>query len=135
MTHQWDTDTCIYYLNGNPVIASKAVECGVPNICVAAITIAELFFGAYNSQRQEANIARVNELASQLTVLETITNPVAQAFGRNKAFLRQTGQLISDFDILIASFAQAHDLTLVTNNIEHFQRIPNLRLENWTVTS
>lgn len=135
MTHLWDTDTCVYYLNGNRTIARRAAERGLSNISVTGITLAELLFGAYSSQRVEANVARVNMLAEQLTVLRTVTIPVADHFGRNKAFLRQAGQLIGDFDILIASFAYAHNLTLVTNNFEHFSRLPNLRLENWAIAS
>lgn len=131
MTHLWDTDTCVYYLNGNTAIARKAVECGLSNICITAITMAELLYGAYNSQRVNANIARVNQLAQQLTVLETITLPVAEHFGKSKVFLKRIGQMVGDLDILIASFAQTHNLILVTNNIGHFQRFPGLRLENW----
>jgi len=77
----------------------------------------------------------VNKLVQQLIVLDTIAISVSELFGKNKASLKCTGQLIGDFDILIASFALAHNLTLVTNNTAHFQRLPNLRLENWTVVS
>jgi tRNA(fMet)-specific endonuclease VapC len=45
--------------------------------------------------------------------------------------LRSSGTLIPDADILIAAIAQAHDCVLVTNNIQHYQRIPGLGLENW----
>jgi tRNA(fMet)-specific endonuclease VapC len=34
-------------------------------------------------------------------------------------------------DLLIASVALAHDLTLVTHNTGHFQEMPGLRLEDW----
>jgi tRNA(fMet)-specific endonuclease VapC len=48
-----------------------------------------------------------------------------------KAQLTQQGNIIMDADILIGSIAQANELILVTNNTKHFQRIPNLPLENW----
>ena len=47
--------------------------------------------------------------------------------------LRQTGQLIGDFDILIAATALAHDLPLVTHNSEHFRRIPNLDVRDYRI--
>jgi len=47
---------------------------------------------------------------------------------------RREGKLISDFDLLIAATASTYDLTLVTNNLNHFRRIPNLRLETWVPT-
>jgi tRNA(fMet)-specific endonuclease VapC len=45
--------------------------------------------------------------------------------------LRQTGQIIDDIDLLIAGIAIENDMTLVTNNENHFGRIPGLRIENW----
>jgi tRNA(fMet)-specific endonuclease VapC len=38
------------------------------------------------------------------------------------------GRLISDMDLLIAATAMHHNLTLVTRNHRHFERVPNLRL-------
>ncbi len=55
----------------------------------------------------------------------------ADIFGKIKAELRRTGMLLEDFDILIASTVLSHGGILVTNNIDHFQRIPNLSIENW----
>lgn len=51
-----------------------------------------------------------------------------ETFGRVRNYLRRRGQLIPDFDLLIASTALQHDLTLLTRNTRHFARIPNLRL-------
>jgi tRNA(fMet)-specific endonuclease VapC len=47
------------------------------------------------------------------------------------ANLRREGQLIEDADLLMAAIALAHDLTLLTDNVRHFQRIESLRIENW----
>ncbi|MDI6763478.1 MAG: type II toxin-antitoxin system VapC family toxin [Thermodesulfobacteriota bacterium] len=47
------------------------------------------------------------------------------------AFLHRKGLLISDADILIASTAMVHHLTLITGNVDHFTRIPNLLCESW----
>ena len=47
------------------------------------------------------------------------------------AHLYKQGRLISDADILIAATALVHNLTLVTGNVEHFNRIPNLISESW----
>jgi tRNA(fMet)-specific endonuclease VapC len=49
------------------------------------------------------------------------------------ATLRSNGTLIPDADILIAAIALAHDCVLVTNNTQHYQRIPEVELENWAV--
>ena len=55
----------------------------------------------------------------------------AKHFGKIKANLKKEGAIISDFDILIGSYALANDLTLVTNNEGHFNRVRNLKVENW----
>ncbi len=55
----------------------------------------------------------------------------ADRFGKIKANLRRKGEIIGDFDILIASIALSHDETLVTNNTDHFERISELKYENW----
>lgn len=47
------------------------------------------------------------------------------------ASLRSQGKLISDADLLIASTAMIHGLVLVTNNTDHFSRIPGLELDSW----
>ena len=55
----------------------------------------------------------------------------ADRFGKIKADLRRKGEIIGDFDILIASVALTHDAILVTNNTAHFERISGLICENW----
>ena len=42
--------------------------------------------------------------------------------------MRKAGRMIGDFDLLIASTCLCHDLTLLTNNVRHFNRIEGLRL-------
>ncbi len=66
----------------------------------------------------------------KLEVLQT-TFEVAKVFGDIKTHLRRKGKIINDADILIASIVMANDGILVTNNTAHFERIPNLKLENW----
>ena len=51
------------------------------------------------------------------------------------AALRKQGAMIDDADILIAATAQVHDLVLITNNLAHFRRIPDLRTESWRAGS
>jgi tRNA(fMet)-specific endonuclease VapC len=47
------------------------------------------------------------------------------------AYLKKSGNLIEDADILMAAIAIVEDLTLVTNNPAHFRKVKGLRLENW----
>lgn len=53
-------------------------------------------------------------------------------FAKEKANLRKQGKPIDDFELLIGATAVTHNCKLVTNNIKHFQRIPELDIEDWT---
>ena len=49
-----------------------------------------------------------------------------------KSKLEKTGSRLDDFDLIIGAVSLAYNLTLVTNNEKHFQRIEGLKLANWT---
>ena len=125
-----DTDTCIFWLKGDSSIRSRVEQEGKANIRTTLITACELYFGAYNSQQKQKNLAALDELFKELEVIQT-TFEVAQIFGDIKARLRSEGKIINDADILIASMVIANKGILVTNNTAHFERIPELKLENW----
>jgi tRNA(fMet)-specific endonuclease VapC len=123
---------CIYLLNGHPHVKARVAEVGVAALAVAIPTVGELYFGAYNSGRVEANIARVRAFLSPPGPhVLLIDEPAAEQFGRLKAILRRAGRPIGDVDLLIAGVAVCHGLTVVTNNTSHFERLPELPLENW----
>lgn len=130
MNYLLDTDTYIYYLNKNENIRQKFLELEPTQIFISIPTISELYFGAYNSQRVESNLQKINDLLESVEIASSSLK-VAEHFGKIKARLKKEGIIISDFDLLIASYAIANDLTLVTNNEEHFNRIQTLRVENW----
>jgi len=79
-----------------------------------------------------ASVARVRAFLSppgpQVLLID---EPAAEQFGCFKALLRRAGRPIGDIDLFIAGVAVRHGLTVVTNNTEHFARIPELPLENW----
>jgi len=97
---------------------------------VSSITVAELEYGAYKSQRREQNRAALNQFLIPLEILpfdETAT----QTYGKIRAELERRGIVIGSMDMLIASQAMSLGLTLVTNNVREFSQIPDLTLENW----
>lgn len=53
-------------------------------------------------------------------------------YANEKARLRKVGKSIDDFDLLIGASAIANDLVLVTNNIKHFDRLNDVKIEDWT---
>ncbi len=130
MTHLLDTDICIYWLNGYPEIRERALTVGVANLAISSITAAGLYFGAYNSTRVIQNLVQAEQFVNAITVIPPLQKSLRQ-FGELKANLRRSGQPIADFDLMIASTALSEQLILVTNNTRHYQRVPNLTIENW----
>lgn len=80
MKYLLDTNICIYLINGNETLKKKVKEIGVFSLSVSNATLAELYFGAYNSQKVDANLQRINEFKKNLTVYSD-NNASAKAFG------------------------------------------------------
>jgi tRNA(fMet)-specific endonuclease VapC len=131
MIYLLDTNTCIAYLRAplSPV-AQKLTTIASTDVALSAITVFELFRGAYRSAQVAQNIALVNTFTAPFRSLpfDSLTAEVA---GRIDAELMARGLRIGPIDTLIAAVALQHNLTLVTHNLNEFSRIANLRLEDW----
>jgi len=125
-----DTNICIYLINGNSLLINKVKEIGIFSIGISNATLAELYFGAYNSKHVKENLRNISAFKRNLTVYSDSSGS-AEIFGKVKAKLKVTGCMVEDFDILIASIAMANNCILVTNNVHHFERIDSIQLENW----
>jgi tRNA(fMet)-specific endonuclease VapC len=132
--HLLDTDMCIYWLNGWQSVKDKLLTAGWVQVAISVITQAELYYGAHNSSRVTENLKRADDFVKQLPILP-LHESTLKRFGALKAQLRQSGQPLPDFDLLIASAALVENRVLVTNNTRHYQRIPDLQLENWVSNS
>jgi predicted nucleic acid-binding protein len=125
-----DTDTVIFNLKGNANVQKNLSQHLNDSVSISVITLMELYYGARKSQKVAANLAKIKMLEQSI---ETIPIGVesTEIFGILKAQLELAGNRLDDFDLLIASCAMSHNLTLVTNNTKHFQRIEGLNLVNW----
>lgn len=130
MKYLLDTNTCIYFLNGNESLKMKFGEIGVYSLSISNCVLAELYFGAYRSKKVEENVKHIELFKKNLTILSD-SEESARLFGKIKAELRSKGTIIEDFDILIASIAISNNHILITNNTEHFERIEGLKIQNW----
>ena len=97
---------------------------------MSVVTCLELVYGAWKSQRADANLEKIEELRLIIPVLPLET-AVATHYGRVRTGLEKKGSPIGGYDLLIASHALSLGLTLVTNNVREFGRVEGLRLENW----
>jgi tRNA(fMet)-specific endonuclease VapC len=124
-----DTDTVSFALRGIGRVAARLHGSARSELCVSAITVAELRFGA--DKRQSRKIHRAIEgFLSGVEVL-VFDSVAAKTFGSVAASLAGAGVPIGQMDTLIASHAISVNATLVTNNERHFSRVPGLRVENW----
>jgi tRNA(fMet)-specific endonuclease VapC len=84
------------------------------------------------ARRATRQIARFEQRCQRSQVLP-LTDDIIVHAAELYALLYQQGQLISDADILIAATALQHNLVMVTENVNHFRRIPGLAIESWRV--
>jgi tRNA(fMet)-specific endonuclease VapC len=126
-----DTNTCIAVINRNPhallEFTTKATQC-----YLSTIVMAELYKGAYCSQRIEHNLSTIHQFIGVLQIVG-FEQQAADEFGKIQAELRRMGRPTGDIDAMIAAVARSRQYILVTNNIRHFENIPNLQLENWLI--
>jgi len=129
-----DTDTVIYALKGQPdVVRNLALHADDP-LGVSVITLMELYYGAFRSAQVAGNLARVRALEKALRVWD-LQADAAEVFGALKAQLESDGNRLDDFDLGIAACALVYNLTLVTHNSAHFERVRGLRLDDWCAAS
>lgn len=126
-----DTDICIYIIKRKPRSVLKRLESLQPGqLAISAITFAELMNGAKKSQRLEANVAKLNELA-ELIEIRPFDQKAATFYGDVRSTLEKKGNIIGSNDSLIAAHALSLDWILVSNNEKEFGRVDGLRIENW----
>lgn len=124
-----DTNICIHFFRGRFGLLKKFEEVGLENCAISEITLAELTFGAEISANPQKNLELIDALSEKLRIL-----PIFNAIGvyaKEKVRLRKLGRMISDFDLLIGSTAVANNLIMITENRKEFERIKNLKIENW----
>lgn len=124
-----DTNICIFLLKDAYGVRDRVSQIGVENFAVSEITVGELFYGASKSTRKEERLSDVEKIMRKFVVLPIF--PCLPLYGDVKASLEIKGERIDDFDLLIGSTAMANDLVLVTDNVKHLGRLPNIKLENW----
>ena len=127
-----DTNIVIYVIKRRPLQALEIFNQNAGRMAISAITLAELQHGAEKSSNPAANLAVVEDLCSRLEVLPYGAK-AAQHYGAIRAALEKQGQTIGVNDLHIAAHARSEGLTLVSNNLREFERVPALQFENWAV--
>ncbi|AQQ71618.1 tRNA(fMet)-specific endonuclease VapC [Limihaloglobus sulfuriphilus] len=131
MIYMLDTNICIDMIRKPQSRALAHIQQYRPgDIAISAITLAELEFGVQKSSDPARNTLLLIKACSVLEILP-FDNDAAAAYGIVRCQLESKGTPIGPFDTLIAAHAMSQELTLVTNNMKEFNRIKDLKVENW----
>ena len=124
-----DTDMSSYIIRGKyPSVMSRFMQC-FAETCISSITFAELRYGAVRRADQQLT-NKVNSFCNLVPCIEWNVS-AAEVYAEIRSALEKDGVVIGSMDMLIAASAIAENATLVTNNLKHFSRIRELKLENW----
>ena len=133
MIYLLDTNVCIHLLNEkHPAILQHFCQHIPADIALCSVVKAELLYGAWRSQRVEANLQLLKAFFAPLQSLP-FDDECAEHYGQIHAELLTQGKPIGPNDTLIAAIARAHDATLITHNTVEFSRVPGLRMQDWEV--
>ena len=130
MHYMLDTDICIYVINARPpAVLEKFLAHEAEGLGVSAVTAAELWFGVCKSGSRR-NLLLLDKFLAPLEIADFGAD-AARAYGELRSKLEKKGTPIGSLDTQIAAHALALGVTLVSNNLREFKRVPKLRLANW----
>jgi tRNA(fMet)-specific endonuclease VapC len=125
-----DTNICIFTIKNKPQIVREAFNLHDGQLCISAVTLMELIYGAEKSAAPEKNLAVVESFAARLEVLPFDNDATAHT-GMIRSELARAGTPIGPYDYMIAGHARSRGLIVVTNNLREFERVSGLRVEDW----
>lgn len=128
LRYMLDSNTCIAVMKAASVTLGGRFTRHATQLCLSAIALGELRFGAEKSQRAAENRSSVDDFVGRLVVLDFDAD-AALHFGQIRHALRR--QPIGPLDTLIAAHALSRGLVVVTDNVREFRRVPALQVENW----
>ena len=127
-------DTCAVsdFFKGNPNTITHAKQCKPSDIAISSISVMEIEFGlANNPQYESRHGAIIRQFISEVNVI-IFDHDMAIIAGKIRSQLKDNGTPIGAYDLLIGATAISKGCILITNNMREFQRIANIRLENWS---
>ena len=131
MRYLLDTDTASYSIRGSSLaLDARLAKTAARDMAISVITRAELLFGLEKRGNPRGLARVVHAFLDRMTILPW-DNAAADTFAKVRAQLEKQGTPIGLADTMIGAHALALKVTLVTNNLRHFQNVRGLTLENW----
>ncbi|OOF60148.1 type II toxin-antitoxin system VapC family toxin [Rodentibacter myodis] len=128
MKYLLDTNAVIALLNHHPNFIARLKQHSPNDFVVSSIVMFELYYGANKSQKVKENLAKLDKLIFEEIPFDHLS---AMEAGKIRAHLSKVGLPIGPYDTMIAGQAIAHDFILITHNVKEFERVPDLKFEDW----
>lgn len=131
MNYLLDTNICIYLIKRKPPeVLQRFRQLQPGSVFISSVTTSELYYGAQKSQRVQTNLEALNNFLLPFRIVD-YDESASFLYGELRADLEKRGQPIGPLDMMIAAHALSLDVPLVTNNTKEFERVKELKLENW----
>ena len=126
-----DTNMCIYIIKRKPMdVIERFRQTQISHVGISSITLSELEYGVVRSSKPDQNQFALAQFLAPMEIL-SYGDAAAKQYGRLRAFLEKQGTPIGSLDMLIAAHVLSMDCILVTNNEKEFNRVPNIKIDNW----
>lgn len=131
MSFLLDTDICSAYLKGHGVVMGRFIQYG-GRLHISSVTLGELLAWARRAKAPPRRLQSVRDLLGEVRVLP-VEEAVADRFGEVRAWQLDRGIATPGLDLLNASVALVHGLTLATHNVADYADVPGLHVVDWLV--
>lgn len=132
MEYLLDTNICVYIIKRKPInVFAKFKELSIGSVGISSITLAELHYGIEKSLFPDKNREALEKFLTPIEIID-FGFEASNEYGKIRAELERKGTPIGPLDMLIAAHAKSLNVILVTNNEREFERVTNLKIENWT---
>lgn len=129
MSFVLDTNICSAHFRRPGGLAHRFIQYS-GRLFVPSVVVDELYAGAYHVPNPTTLLAKIADLLMDVAVLD-FDVACAERFGEVRGKLLQSGVSVPSVDLMIAAVALVNNCTLVTHNIQDFENVPGLRLEDW----
>lgn len=134
-TYMLDINICSFIMRKRPEMLLATLQSHVENrdkIIISSITYAELRFGAIGKKASPKHNVIVDEFMERIDSVLAWDRDAVEATAMIKKALGDAGQMIGNNDAMIAGHAISSGCVLVTNNVNEFNRVADLIVQDWS---
>jgi len=134
MTYLLDTNIVSYFLRrASAPLTQRILDSRLDDLAISVLSLGELHYGLnkLGTSRRAAALREQLDWLLEVVRVPPLPSEAGMHYGFLRAQLEVQGTPIGGNDLWIASHALAAGMTLVTNNVREFKRVPKLKLENW----